>query len=240
MHHDLVLEKTLESSLDSKEIQPVHPKGNKSWIFFGRTDAKAETPMLWPPDAKNWLIWKDPDAGKYWKWDEKGMTEGETVGWHHRLNGHEFYQAPRVGDGQGGLECCSPWGCKESDWVTELTDLFFPGGLEGRESSGRARFDPWVRKTPWRRAWQPTPVFLPGEPGWIEEPRGYSLWGHKESGMTEWLSIAQHILHILSSLCLACLTGGIFKKLSQVGDLESKMWVLESKNRQTKNVIPST
>ena len=82
------LEKTLESPLDCKEIQPVHPEGNQSWIFIGRTDA--ETPILWPPDAKNWLIWKDPDAGKDWRQEEKGTTEGETVGWHHRLNGHEF------------------------------------------------------------------------------------------------------------------------------------------------------
>ena len=86
----VVLEKTLESPLDSKEIQPVRSKGNQSWIFTGRTDAEVETPILWPPDAKNWLFWKDPDAGKDWWWEEKGMTEDEMVGWHHRLNGHEF------------------------------------------------------------------------------------------------------------------------------------------------------
>ena len=109
------LEKTLESPLDSKEIQPVHPKGNQSWMFIGRTDDEAETPIPWPPDAKNWLIGKDPDAGKDWRQEENRMTEDEMVGWHHRLNGHEFKQAPRVGDGQGGLACCSPWGRKESD-----------------------------------------------------------------------------------------------------------------------------
>ena len=86
----VMLEKTLESPLDSKEIQPVHPKGNQSWIFIGRTDAEAETPILWPPDVKNWLIWKESDAGKHWRWEEKGMTENGMVGWHHRLNGHEF------------------------------------------------------------------------------------------------------------------------------------------------------
>ena len=86
----VVLEKTLVSPLDSKEIQPVHPKGNQSWIFFGRTDADAETPILWPPDAKNSLTGKDPDAGKEWRQEEKGTTEDEMVGWHHRLNGHEF------------------------------------------------------------------------------------------------------------------------------------------------------
>ena len=86
----VALEKTLESPLDCKEIQPVHPKGNQSWIYIGRTDAEAETPILWPPDAKNWLIWKDPDAGKDWRHEEKGTTEDEMVGWHHQLNGHEF------------------------------------------------------------------------------------------------------------------------------------------------------
>jgi len=86
----VVLEKTLESPLDCKEIQPVHPKGNQSWVFIGRTDAEAETPILWPPDVNNWLIWKDPDAGKDWRWEEKGTTEGEMAGWHHQLNEHEF------------------------------------------------------------------------------------------------------------------------------------------------------
>ena len=118
----VVMEKTLESPLDCKEIKPVNPKGNQSWIFIGRTDIKAETLILWPPDAKNWLIWKDPDAGKDWRWEEKGTTEDELAGWHHWLNGHEFEQAPGVGDGQGGLACCSPWGRKESD-VTEQLNL---------------------------------------------------------------------------------------------------------------------
>ena len=105
----VVLEKTLESPFDCKEIQPVHPKGNQFWIFIRRTNVEAETPALWPPDAKNWLIGKDPDAGKDWRQEEKGMTEGEMVGWHHQLDGHEFEQALRVGDGQGNLACCSPW-----------------------------------------------------------------------------------------------------------------------------------
>ena len=104
----VVLEKTLESPLDCKEIKPVNPKGNQSQIFTGRTDAETETPILWPLDVKNWLIWKDPDAGKDWRWEEKGMTEDEMVGWQH--HGYEFEQAPGVDDGQGGLACCSPWG----------------------------------------------------------------------------------------------------------------------------------
>ena len=114
------LEKTLETPLDCKEIQPVYPKWNQSWIFIGRTDAEAETPILWPPDGKNWLMWKDPDAGEDWRRDEKGTTEDEIVGWNHQLEGHEFEQAPGVGDGQGGLACCSPWSRKKSDMTEQL------------------------------------------------------------------------------------------------------------------------
>ena len=117
---NVVLEKTLESPLDCKKIQPVHPNGNQSWIFIGETDAEAETPILWPPDAKNWLTRKDPDPGKDWRREEKGTTEDEIVGWHHRLDGHEFEQAPGVGDGQGSLACCSPWGRKELDMTEQL------------------------------------------------------------------------------------------------------------------------
>ena len=102
----VVLEKTLESPLDSKEIQPIHPKGNQSWIFISRTDAEAKAPLGWPPNVKNWLVGKDPDAGKDWRQKEKGITEDEMVGWHHRLNGHEFEQNLGVGDGQGSLACC--------------------------------------------------------------------------------------------------------------------------------------
>ena len=113
----VVLEKTLESPLDYKEIKPVNPKGNRSWIFIGRTDAEA--PILWPPDAKNWFIGRDPDAGKDWRREEKGTTEDEMVGWHHRLSGRELEQALGVGDGQGNLACCSLW-TRLSDW-TELS-----------------------------------------------------------------------------------------------------------------------
>ena len=113
-------------SLDCEEIQPVHPKGNQTWIFIGRTDAEAEATVLWPHDTKNWLVVKDHDAGRDWKQDEKGTTEDEMVRWHLWLDGHEFEKAPGVGDGQEGLVCCSPWGHKESDmaeWLnwTELT-----------------------------------------------------------------------------------------------------------------------
>ena len=108
------------SLLDYKEIQPVHPKGDQSWVFIGRTDVKAETPILWPPHTKSWLIGKDPDAGKDWGLEEKGTTEDEMVGWHHRLDGHGFGWTPGVGDGQGGPACCGSWDRKESDTTERL------------------------------------------------------------------------------------------------------------------------
>ena len=116
----VVLEKTLESPLDCKEIQPVNPKGNQPWIFIGRTNAEAETPILWPPDVKKWFIDKDPDAGKDWRKEEKGMIEDEMVGWHHWLHGHEFEQAPGVGDGQGSLAGCGPWDHNKSDMTKRM------------------------------------------------------------------------------------------------------------------------
>ena len=114
------VEKTLESPLDCKEIQPIHPKGDQSFVFIGRTDAEAETPILPPPDVKSLLIGKDPDGGKDRRQEEKGMTEDEMVGWHHRLNGHGFGWTLRVSDGQGGLACCSSWGHKELDMTERL------------------------------------------------------------------------------------------------------------------------
>ena len=151
----VLLEKTLESPLDFKEIQPVHPKGNQSWTFIGRTDVEAETPILWPPDVETWLIWKDPNAGRDWGQEEKGMTEDEMVGWHHWLNGHEFGLTLEVGDGQGGLVCCGPWSRKESDtteWLswTELMNLFAgwqwrhrPSEQTCGHSGGRRGWDEW-------------------------------------------------------------------------------------------------
>ena len=111
----VVLEETLESPLGCKEIHPVHPKENQTLFFIGKTDTEAETPILWSPNAKNWLIWKDPDAGKDWRQEEKGMTEDGMVRWHHQLDGHEFEQILGDSEGQEGLVCCSPWGRKESD-----------------------------------------------------------------------------------------------------------------------------
>ena len=116
----MVLEKTLESPVDNKEIKPVNPKGNQSWIFIGRTDTEAEATTLQLPDAKNWLIWKDPDARKDWRREEKGTTEDEMVGWHHWLDGHGFERVPGDGEGQGSLACCSPWSRKELDMTEQL------------------------------------------------------------------------------------------------------------------------
>ena len=115
----VVLEKTLQSPLDCKEIQPVHSE-DQPWVFFGRNDAKAETPIFWPPHAKSWLNGKDIDAGRDWRQEEKGTTEDEMDGWHHRLDGHEFEWTPGVGDGQGGLACCDSRGRKESDMTERL------------------------------------------------------------------------------------------------------------------------
>ena len=118
----VVLEKILESLLDCKEIKPVNPKGNQSWIFIGRTDAEAETPILWPPDAKSWLIGKFSSAVKDWGHEETGTTEDEVVRWHHRLSGHEFEQSPGDTVGQRSLVCCGPWGCKQSDMTSKLNN----------------------------------------------------------------------------------------------------------------------
>ena len=114
-------EKTLESPLDSKEIKSVNPKGNQPWILIGRTDTEAEAPILWPPDVKSWFIGKDPNAGKDWEQEEKGMTEDEMVGWHYQLDGHEFEQILGDKEGQGSLACCSSWGSQRvrRNWATE-------------------------------------------------------------------------------------------------------------------------
>ena len=140
----VVLEKTLESPLDCKKIQPVHPKGDQSWVFIGRTDAEADTPILWPPDVKNWLFWKDPGSGKDLRHEEKGKTEDEMFGWHHWVNRHEFEQTPRVGDGQGSLACCSPWCRKYSD-TTEWLNWTEPANKRPWWLSGTAHACPCKR-----------------------------------------------------------------------------------------------
>ena len=129
--YTVVLEKTLESPLDCKDIQPVHSKGDQSWVFIGRTEAEAETPILWPPHAKSWLTGKDSDAGRDWGQEEKETTEDEMAGWHHWLEGREFGWTPGVGDGQGGLACWDSWGCKELDTTEGLnwTELIVKSSL---------------------------------------------------------------------------------------------------------------
>ena len=159
-----MLEKTLESPLDCKEIQPVHLKGDQSWVFIGRTDAEAETPILWPPHVKSWLIWKDPDAGKGCRWEKKGMTEDEMVGWHHWLNGCGFGWTLGAGDRQRSLVCCSPWGHKESDtteWLnwTDVKSQLIGKDLDvgkdwGQDEKGTTGWDGWMASpTQWTWVW---------------------------------------------------------------------------------------
>ena len=192
----VVLEKTLESPLDCKEIKPVNPKGNQSWIITGRTDAETEAPILWPPDAKKCLIIKDPDAGKDWSQEKKGTTGDEMVGWHHQLNGHEFEQAPGVGDGQAR---CSPWGHKKPD-VTERLNwsevigsclqqlLGFPGGSDGKESAcseGDLGLFPGLGRSPGGGHGNPLQYSCLENSHGQRSLVGYSLWGLKESDTTK-------------------------------------------------------
>ena len=144
----VVLEKTLESPLESKEIKVVNLKGNQFWILFGRTDAEAEAPILWPPETNYWLIGKDPDDGKDWRQEEKKVTEDEMVGWHHHFTGCELGQRPGDGEGQRSLECCSAWGHKESDMTWQLNNGKGINGLEdfkcGKDSPGFQHEPSWV------------------------------------------------------------------------------------------------
>ena len=179
----VVLEKTLESPLDCKEIQPAHPKGNQFWVFIGRTDVEAETPILWPPDAKSWLICKDPDAGKDWGQEEKWTTKNEMVGWHHQLNGHEFGWTPGVGDGQGGLACCSSWGRKESDTTEHLNwtkplEVIWKGTVGGKvkPDSGESWDDNQLPE-----AFQPAPQTVIS----IKEGIRGKMWGEKKKRQRE-------------------------------------------------------
>ena len=169
----VVLEKTLESPLDCKEIQPVLPKGDQSWVFIGRTDAEAETPIFWPPHGKSWLIGKDPNAGRDCGQEEKGMTEDEMAGWHHQLDAHESEWTLGAGDGQRGLVCCDSWGRKESDTTERLN------WTELKETYQAYLIGQWVKTLPatqetwfWSLGWEdpldqgvaiPIPAFLPGE-----------------------------------------------------------------------------
>ena len=148
----VVLEKALESPLDCKEIQPVHPKGDQSWVFIGKTDTEAETPILWPPHARSWLIGKVPDAGRDWEQGEKGTTEDEMTGWHHQLNGHGFGWTSGVGDGQGGMVCCDSWGHKESDTTERLnwTELNWKCPIMGINYTNYTIVTCWIVYSHWK------------------------------------------------------------------------------------------
>ena len=180
----VVLEKTLESPLDWKEIKLVNPKGNQSWIFIGRIDAEAEAPILWPPHVKSRLIRKDPDAGRDWGQEKKGMTEDEMAGWHHWLDGHESEWTPGVCDGQGGLACCYSWGRKESD-KTERLNWTDAGKDWGQEEKGttKVKMVGWYHRLNGQEFEQ-----APGD----DEGQGSlaccSPWGRKESDTTEQLN----------------------------------------------------
>ena len=173
----VVLEKTPESPLDYKEIKLVNPKGNQPWIFIGRTEAKAETPIFWPPKAKNWLIGKDPGAGKDWRQEEKGVAEDDMVGWHHCLDGHAFEQALRDSDGQESLACCSPWCCKESD-TTERLYWNETGSSDSKESSCDAedKVLSLGQEDPLEEGMATHSSILAWRIPWIEEPRGRKAW----------------------------------------------------------------
>ena len=166
----VVLEKTLESPLDCKEIQPVHPNGDQSWMFIGRTDVEAETPILWPPDVKSWLIGKDPDAGKVWGQEEKGTTEDEIVGWHHWLYGHGFGWTPGVFDGQEGLAWFGSWGCKEFDTTEQLNWTELSWKLRGRRTGASMKVCCWITQRCWS-FWPP------------EEKN--SIWGQRQGWITQ-------------------------------------------------------
>ena len=188
-HGCLYLFKIISYLADLGASQPVHSEGDQSWDFFGRKDAKAETPVLWPPHAKSWLIGKDPDAGRDWGQEEKGTTEDEMAGWHHWLDGNEFEWTLGVGDGQGGLACCSSWGCKKSDTTERMnwTELVVQ----------MVKNLPAVHQTQVRSLGQEDTLekgmatccsILAWRIPWTEEPDGPQLMGYKELDTTEWLT----------------------------------------------------
>ena len=207
----MVLEKPLESPLDCREIQLVNPKGNQSWIFIGRTDTEAEAPIFWPPDVKNWLIGKDPDPGKDWRQEENEVADGEMVGWHHWLNGHEFEQTVGDSEGQRSLRTMKGW-TQVSDRITTTLRYWgfpdSPGVKNLRETAGDSRdacLLLGLGRSPQSREWWPTPVFLSGKFHVQKSLVGYSPWGHQELDSAELDKGHKSLILLPSSGSAACL-----------------------------------
>ena len=206
----VVLEKTLESPWDFKEIKPVHPKGNQSWTFIGRTDAEAEAPNLWPPDVKSQLIGKDPDAGKDWRQEEKGVTEDEMVGWHHWFNGHGFELKLGDSGGQGSLVCYSLWSCKESDtteWLENNNNVILGVALGFQERKPEAPKQ-WV---PWAGAEKAAPL----------ESDCHSL--------TLWTALRQSASRI-QTFAVQLLSGHFLGTKTLSGKLIQNLWIFDQVN----------
>ena len=201
----VVLEKILESPLDSKEIKPVNPKGSHQWIFIGRTDAEAEALILWPPNEKSRLTGKAADAGKDWRQEEKGMIEDEMVGWHHWLDGHEFEQAPGDGEGQGSLTCCSPWGQKESDTTEELND------------DNEEEVHPWQWRSQTHLSKTHLIMLLP----WLQN----SVAHHQSLSRAHGSGPSQQGLHLLSSTPSFCTCASCEQWPQIVLPLREALWV---------------
>ena len=189
-----MLEKTLESPLDSKKIKPVHPKGSQPWIFIRRTDAEAEVLILWPPNMKSWLIRKDPDAGNDWGQEKKGATENEMVGWHHWLNGHEFEQTLVDSEGQGSLACCGPWDCIESDRLSNWTATIVRWGFI-------------VPSYRWE-TWGPWTISI------LSSLCSVRWWIHSQSLWSQSLELANGLIHSVS----------IMKYLLRARHYSSSLW----------------
>ena len=214
----VVLEKILESPLDSKEIKPVNPKGSQQWIFIGRTDAEAEALILWPPNEKSRLTGKAPDAGKDWRQEENGMIEDEMVGWHHWLDGHEFEQAPGDGEGQGSLTCCSPRGQKESDTTEELND------------DNEAEVHPWQWCSQTHLSKTHLIMLLP----WLQN----SVAHHQSLSRAHWSGPSQQGLHLLSSTPSFCTCASYEQWPQIVLPLWEALWVCGQFLRSALPILP--
>ena len=200
----MVLEKTLESPLNLKKIKPVNPKGNQSWLFIGRTDAEVETPVLWPPDGKDWLIGKDPDAGKDWRWEEKATTEDEMVGWHHWLNGHEFEQALRDGERQRSLACFSQWWSQRvgPELATEQHVFHVSFFSSFSHTSHCLQLLHWGFTSYFQKASGKSDDMSHPESWWGLWLGCYHVSALWQEGQTCWMTVSPPVNHRLGRLCL--------------------------------------